>query len=130
MITKILLIVMLPFLGTVIGSGFVFFLKKEMNRQLQRALMGFAAGVMVAASIWSLIIPAMDQSAHMGKLAFLPAFIGVWCGVLFLLALDHSYRIFTSTVSAPKVCSAGLRSILCCFLPLRFTICPRAWPSE
>ena len=87
--TEVLLIILLPFLGTIIGSGFVFFLKGQMNKKLQRALMGFAAGVMVAASIWSLIIPAMDQSSHMGKLAFLPAFIGVWGGVLFLLALDH-----------------------------------------
>lgn len=87
--TEVLLIVLLPFLGTIIGSGFVFFLKGQMNKKLQRALMGFAAGVMVAASIWSLIIPAMEQSGHMGKLAFLPAFIGVWGGILFLLALDH-----------------------------------------
>ena len=79
---------LLPFLGTVIGSGFVFFLKGQMNRTLQRILTGFAAGVMVAASIWSLIIPAMDQSEHMGKLAFLPAFIGVWAGFAFLLLLD------------------------------------------
>lgn len=86
---KILLIVLLPFMGTVIGSAFVFFLKGKMNRKLQRALMGFAAGVMVAASIWSLIIPAMEQSEHMGKLSFLPAFIGVWLGIMFLLALDH-----------------------------------------
>ncbi len=81
--------VFLPFAGTVIGAGFVFFLKGAMNRTLQRSLTGFAAGVMVAASVWSLIIPAMDQSAHMGKLAFLPAFIGVWGGFLFLLLLDH-----------------------------------------
>lgn len=81
--------VLLPFLGTVLGSGFVFFLKSRMNRTLQRSLTGFAAGVMVAASIWSLIIPAMDQSAHMGKLAFLPAAIGVWVGFLFLLLLDY-----------------------------------------
>ena len=69
--------ILLPFLGTVIGSACVFFLKGEMNRQLQRALTGFAAGVMVAASVWSLIIPAMEQSGHMGKLSFLPAFVGV-----------------------------------------------------
>ncbi|MBP3307179.1 MAG: ZIP family metal transporter, partial [Anaerotignum sp.] len=87
--TEIISAVLLPFLGTVIGSGFVFFLKGEMSRRLQRSLMGFAAGVMVAASVWSLIIPAMNQSEHMGKLAFLPAFIGVWGGFLFLLALDH-----------------------------------------
>ena len=81
--------VLLPFLGTVLGSAGVFILKGKMNRTLQRSLTGFAAGVMVAASIWSLIIPAMDQSAHLGKLAFLPAFVGVWGGFLFLLALDH-----------------------------------------
>ncbi len=87
--TEILTTIFLPFLGTVIGSGLVFFLKGEMSRRLQRSLMGFAAGVMVAASVWSLIIPAMNQSEHMGKLAFLPAFIGVWGGFLFLLVLDH-----------------------------------------
>ena len=81
--------ILLPFLGTAAGSACVFFLKGEMNRSLQRALTGFAAGVMVAASIWSLLIPAMDQSSHMGKLAFLPAFIGFWAGMLFLLALDQ-----------------------------------------
>ena len=85
----ILSAVLLPFLGTTVGSAGVFFLRGEMNRSLQRALSGFAAGVMVAASVWSLIIPAMEQSAHMGKLAFLPAFIGVWGGVLFLFLLDR-----------------------------------------
>lgn len=86
---QILSAILLPFLGTTLGSAGVFFLNGKMNRNLQRALSGFAAGVMVAASVWSLIIPAMEQSAHMGKLAFLPAFIGVWGGVLFLFVLDR-----------------------------------------
>ena len=86
---EILAVVLLPFLGTTLGAAFVFFLKGQMNRTLQRSLTGFASGVMVAASVWSLIIPAIDQSAHLGKLSFLPAFIGVWVGFLFLLALDH-----------------------------------------
>ncbi len=86
---QIISTIALPFLGTVLGAGGVFFMKDKMNRTLQRSLTGFASGVMVAASIWSLIIPAMDQSEHMGKLAFLPAFIGVWAGFLFLLLLDH-----------------------------------------
>ena len=86
---EILSAILLPFLGTTLGAACVFFLKGKMNRNLQRSLTGFAAGVMVAASIWSLIIPAMEQSEHMGKLAFLPAFIGVWGGFLFLLLLDH-----------------------------------------
>ena len=81
--------VLIPFLGTTIGSAFVFFMKGSMNRTLQRSLTGFAAGVMVAASVWSLIIPALEQSEHLGKLSFIPAFVGVWLGFLFLLALDH-----------------------------------------
>ncbi len=89
MYIEILSAVFLPFLGTLLGSAYVFLLKDEMNRNLQRSLTGFAAGVMVAASIWSLIIPAIEQSDQLGKLAFLPAFIGVWIGFLFLLALDR-----------------------------------------
>ena len=89
MFWKAAVAVLLPLLGTVLGSAGVFFMKGQMNRTLERTLMGFAAGVMVAASIWSLIIPAINQSEHMGKLAFLPAFVGVWLGFLFLLGLDH-----------------------------------------
>ena len=79
----------IPFLGTALGSACVFLMKKELGTSVQRALSGFAAGVMVAASIWSLIVPAIDQSEDMGRLAFLPAFIGFWFGILFLLLLDH-----------------------------------------
>ena len=80
---------LIPFLGTTAGAACVFFMKKPLGDLVQRSLAGFAAGVMVAASIWSLLIPAIDQSAHLGKLSFLPAFAGFWCGILFLLALDH-----------------------------------------
>ncbi len=80
---------LIPFLGTAAGAGCVFFLKKDLKLGVQRALTGFAAGVMVAASIWSLIVPAMEQSAAMGRWAFLPAFAGFWLGILFLLLLDH-----------------------------------------
>ena len=80
---------MIPFLGTALGSACVFFMKKSLGDLVQRSLAGFAAGVMVAASIWSLLIPAIEQSEGMGKLSFLPAFIGFWVGVLFLLLLDH-----------------------------------------
>ena len=80
---------LIPFLGTTLGAACVFFMKKEMNDIVQRALTGFAAGVMVAASIWSLLIPAIEQSEGMGKFAFVPAVIGFWLGVLFLLMLDH-----------------------------------------
>ena len=79
----------IPFMGTTLGSACVFFMKSELSISVQRALTGFAAGVMVAASIWSLIIPAIEQSSTMGKFAFLPAVIGFWAGVMFLLLLDH-----------------------------------------
>ena len=80
---------LIPFVGTCAGSACVFFLQKELREGIQRALSGFAAGVMVAASIWSLIVPAIEQSAPKGRWAFMPAFIGFWCGILFLLLLDH-----------------------------------------
>ena len=114
MLTEAAIAVFLPFLGTLIGSGCVFFMKDKMNQTLQRSLTGFAAGVMVAASIWSLIIPAMDQSAHMGKLAFLPALIGVWAGFGFLLALDqfipHLHLNSTCPEGAP--CNFGKSTML------------------
>lgn len=81
--------ILIPFLGTALGAACVFFMKKALSDAVQRSLTGFAAGVMVAASVWSLLIPAIEQSAGMGKLSFLPAFLGFWLGILFLLALDH-----------------------------------------
>lgn len=80
---------LIPFVGTAAGAGCVFFLRRELSVSLQRALIGFAAGVMVAASVWSLIVPAIEQSARLGRWAFLPAFLGFWLGILFLLLLDH-----------------------------------------
>ena len=81
--------IIIPFFGTVLGAACVFFMKKAMSDGLQRALSGFAAGVMVAASIWSLLIPAIEQMGDMGKWSFAPAVIGFWAGILFLLLLDH-----------------------------------------
>ena len=81
--------ILIPFLGTSLGAACVFFMKHDMSERLSRILTGFAAGVMVAASIWSLLIPAMDQSEEMGKFAFIPAAAGFWGGILFLLLLDH-----------------------------------------
>lgn len=86
--TEILLGLAIPFLGTALGSGCVFFMKKNLGKTVQRALTGFAGGVMVAASVWSLIIPAIEQAENLKKLSFLPAVIGFWLGILFLLLLD------------------------------------------
>jgi len=100
-LSEILKVLFLPFLGTSLGAACVFFFKNGMGERLQKGMSGFAAGVMVAASVWSLIIPAMEQSEPMGRLAFLPAVIGFWGGVLFLLALDHLIpHIHASSTSA------------------------------
>ena len=87
--TDVLWGILIPFAGTALGSACVFFMKKDLSRAVQRALTGFAGGVMVAASIWSLIIPAMEQSAGMGKWSFVPSVAGFWLGILFLLILDR-----------------------------------------
>ena len=76
--------VLIPFVGTALGAACVFFMKKSLHVAVQRGLAGFAAGVMVAASVWSLLIPALEQSESMGKLSFIPAVVGFWFGILFL----------------------------------------------
>ena len=81
--------ILIPFLGTSLGAACVFFMRRALGDLVQRSLAGFAAGVMVAASVWSLLIPAIEQSEKLGRFAFFPAFAGFWFGVLFLLALDH-----------------------------------------
>ena len=86
---EIFLGILIPFIGTTLGAACVLFMKKTLRKQVQNALAGFAAGVMVAASIWSLLIPAIEQSENMGALSFFPAVVGFWIGVLFLLTLDH-----------------------------------------
>ena len=79
---------MIPFAGTALGAACVFVMKKQIDPMIERLLIGFAAGVMVAASVWSLLIPSMEYADHMGKLSFVPAVAGFWSGILFLLILD------------------------------------------
>ena len=98
MTINILLGVMLPFLGTALGAAGVFFMRGEMNARARSAVIGFAAGIMVAASVWSLILPAVARSAGLGRFAFVPAAVGVLCGVAFLLLLD---------VLASRLCAKG-----------------------
>jgi len=80
--------IMIPFVGTSLGAACVFLLKKAIKPGIQKGLLGFAAGVMVAASVWSLLIPAMEMSNYLGRLAFLPASAGFLIGIAFLLAID------------------------------------------
>jgi len=95
---------LIPFLGTSLGAALVYFMRGELNVKLQHALTGFAAGVMVAASIWSLIIPAMEQCESMGKLAFVPAVAGFCLGMIFLLILDKviPHMHMDDTIEGPK----------------------------
>ena len=89
MMMKVFYGIMIPFLGTTLGAACVFFMKRSMSETVQKILSGFAAGVMVAASVWSLLIPSLEQSETMGRISFLPAVIGFWFGILFLFFLDH-----------------------------------------
>lgn len=102
MTTTIALGLLIPFLGTSLGSACVFFMKDTLSEKVQRFMTGFAAGVMVAASIWSLLIPAIEDGAAYGRLAFLPAFAGFWLGILFLLLLDHATPHLHRFASAPE----------------------------
>lgn len=80
--------ILIPFLGTVLGSGLVFFIKGKMSTNVQKAFSGFAAGVMIAAAFWSLILPSFDAASNMGKLSFIPVIVGLWLGFMFLMLLD------------------------------------------
>ncbi len=87
--TNMLMGVLIPFIGTMLGSAMVFFMKDQLNPLIEKILLGFAGGVMMAASVWSLLIPSMDLSSHLGKLAFIPAVVGLLIGVFFILGLDR-----------------------------------------
>ena len=103
---NIFLGLMIPFIGTTLGSACVLFMKKELNPLVQKAFLGFASGVMVAASVWSLLIPAMDMSESMGKFAFIPAAAGLLLGVGFLLVMDKAVphlHLGSESSEGPKV---------------------------
>lgn len=95
MLPECFVTILMPLAGTVLGSGFVFFMNGKMSEKLQQRLNGIAAGVMLAASVWSLILPSLEQSADMGIWSFLPAVIGIWLGVLFLLRIDSINTVWS-----------------------------------
>lgn len=103
---KIVIGILIPFIGTSLGAAMVFFLKNEISDKLKRILTGFAAGVMVAASFWSLLQPALESSESMGKLAFIPAAVGFLIGIGFLLLLDvitpHMHMNMNNEGEGPK----------------------------
>lgn len=85
---EVIFSIIIPFIGTVLGAATVFFVKGKMSDKVQKAFSGFAAGVMIAAAVWSLIIPSFEASSQMGKFSFVPVIIGLWLGFLFLMLLD------------------------------------------
>ncbi len=100
--------ILTPFIGTTLGASCALFVKNKLNITIQRVLTGFAAGVMVAASIWSLLIPAMEQASSMGQFAFVPAVVGFWLGVLFLLILDKTIPHLHQGCDEPEGLCANL----------------------
>lgn len=107
--TETIIGILIPFVGTALGAACVFFMRGGINALLQRALAGFAAGVMVAASIWSLLIPAIEQMRGWKGWAFVPAAIGFWLGVLFLLLLDRLILTLRSRSKQLRGPHRGLR---------------------
>ena len=111
---EIFLGLMIPFIGTAAGAGCVFFLRNQLKPLVQKSLLGFASGVMVAASVWSLLIPAMDQSESMGKFAFIPAAVGFLLGIVFLLLMDRitpHFHLGCNEAEGPK-CSLKKTTML------------------
>lgn len=94
--------ILIPFLGTVLGAATVFFMQNTLNEKVTRFLTGFAAGVMVAASVWSLLIPAMNLAGNLGRWSFFPAVVGFWTGIAFLLLLDHIIPHLHQNSTAPE----------------------------
>lgn len=106
---NIFLGLMIPFIGTAAGAACVFFIRNRLNPIVQKVLLGFASGVMVAASVWSLLIPAMDMSGKMGRLAFVPAAVGFAAGILFLLFMDKVIPHLHMDAAKPEGPKANLK---------------------
>ena len=106
---NILLGILIPFVGTTLGSAMVFFMRREMNGRVQKALLGFASGVMIAASVWSLLIPAIEMSEEQSDIAWVPAAIGFLLGIGFLLLLDTLTPHIHLTEEEPEGIKADLK---------------------
>lgn len=104
-----IVILTIPFLGTALGSAMVFFMKNKMNIQLEKLLLGFASGVMIAASVWSLIIPSIELAERQGIIQWLPAAVGFMLGILFLLVLDSIIPHLHLDSDKPEGVKSGLK---------------------
>lgn len=115
-ITYLILCLFLPLIGTIIGSLLVLFMKNNINNKLEKFLLGFASGIMIAASIWSLLIPSINLSNDLGKLAFIPASIGFILGIAFLLLIDkivpHFHALAAEAEGIPSMMKKTTKMIL------------------
>ena len=107
---NIAICLLVPLLGTVLGSAMVFFMKNQINNKLEKLLLGFAAGAMIAASIWSLLIPSMDMAKEQGDIVWLPAAVGFVCGIVFLLILDKLIPHLHLKTDKPEGIKAKLKN--------------------
>lgn len=103
--------ILIPFLGTSLGSAAVFIMKRALNKNVQHALTGFAAGVMTAAGVWSLLIPAIEKSAYLQNFSFIPAVVGFWAGILFLIIIDRLTPLIYSEKSSSLLSSQTSRLV-------------------
>ena len=101
---------LIPFLGTMLGSAMVFLMKNEMNKKIEKLLLGFASGVMISASIWSLMIPSIDMAEKQGKISWIPAVIGFILGIIFLLVLDSLIPHLHLKTDKPEGIKAKLKN--------------------
>ncbi len=106
---QLMLGLLIPFAGTTLGSAMVFCMRNKMNLKVEKLLLGFASGVMIAASVWSLLIPAIDMAEEQGKIAWIPAAAGFLCGVLFLLVLDSLIPHLHPESSRPEGIESNLK---------------------
>lgn len=104
---------LIPFAGTTLGSAMVFWMRGALNRKLEKMLLGFAAGVMIAASVWSLLLPAIDMATEQGKIAWIPASVGFLGGIAFLLGLDSLVPHLHLESPQPEGLEADLKKQLC-----------------
>ena len=119
---------LIPLLGTMLGSAFVFFMKDEMSMRLQKSLLGFASGVMVAASVWSLLIPAMEMRADSGAWSVVPAAVGFLLGIGFLLLIDELTPTSISAQTSPRAYARTCQRQPCLPLLSLSTTYLKEWP--
>ena len=126
---SLILALLIPFAGTTLGSAFVLFMKKEIPQWLMKALLGFASGVMIAASVWSLLIPSIDMTAESGGVAWVPAVVGFLAGMFSLLLFDSLVPHLHLSSDEPEGMKSGLGRSTMLFLAVTLHNIPEGMPS-